>query len=218
MTTRIVLADDQTLVRSAFALLIASAPDIDVVAEAATGHQAITATATTTPDVVLMDLRMPDLDGIDATRHITRHHPDTRVLVLTTYDTDENVAAALRAGASGFVVKDIRPADLLDAIRTVAAGEQLLSPGPTATLIARFLRAPDRAPVTKHLQVLTSREREVLTLIAQGLSNHEIAEALVLSPLTVKTHVSRILTKLNARDRVHLVIAGYESGLVVPGS
>nr|WP_042179355.1 response regulator transcription factor [Kibdelosporangium sp. MJ126-NF4]CEL13777.1 DNA-binding response regulator, LuxR family [Kibdelosporangium sp. MJ126-NF4]CTQ88145.1 DNA-binding response regulator, LuxR family [Kibdelosporangium sp. MJ126-NF4] len=218
MTIRVVLADDQTLVRGAFAMLIASAPDIDVVGEASTGRQAISTTADTTPDVVLMDIRMPDLDGIEATRHITEHHPGIRVLVLTTYDTDENVAAALRAGASGFVVKDIRPADLLEAIRTVAAGEQLLSPGPTAALIARFLRAPDHAPVTKQIDVLTDREREVLTLVAQGLSNHEIAAALVLSPLTVKTHVSRILTKLHARDRVHLVIAGYESGIVAPGS
>jgi len=218
MTIRVLLADDQTLVRGAFAMLLEAAPDIECVGEAATGRQAIAMTADTTPDVALMDIRMPDLDGIEATRHITDHHPGTRVLVLTTYDTDENVAAALRAGASGFVVKDIRPADLLDAIRTVAAGERLLSPGPTAALIARFLRAPDHSPVTKRLDVLTDRERQVLTLVATGLSNHEIAAALVLSPLTVKTHVSRILTKLHARDRVQLVIVGYESGLVVPDS
>ncbi|MFC0105093.1 response regulator [Kibdelosporangium aridum] len=218
MTIRVLLADDQALVRGAFAMLIDSAPDIECVGEAATGRQAIDTAAAVTPDVVLMDLRMPDLDGIEATRHITDKHPGVRVLVLTTYDTDENVAAALRAGASGFVVKDIRPADLLDAIRTVAAGERLLSPGPTATLIARFLRAPDHTPMTKRMDGLTEREREVLTLVAKGLSNHEIADTLVLSPLTVKTHVSRILTKLHARDRVHLVIAGYESGLVTPGS
>jgi DNA-binding NarL/FixJ family response regulator len=216
MTIRVLLADDQALVRGAFAMLIESAPDLDVAGQAETGREAVALAARIHPDVVLMDIRMPDLDGIDATRLITAHEPDARVLVLTTYDTDENVAAALRAGASGFVVKDIRPADLLDAIRTVAAGESLLSPGPTAALIARFLRSPEHTPAARRIDRLTDREREVLTLIAQGLTNGEIAQRLVLSPLTVKTHVSRILTKLHARDRVHLVIASYESGLVTP--
>lgn len=217
MTIHVLLADDQALIRGAFAMLIESAPDLDVVGQAETGREAVALTAEVRPDVVLMDLRMPDLDGIEATRLIAEQHPDVRVLVLTTYDTDENVAAALRAGASGFVVKDIRPADLLDAIRTVAAGESLLSPRPTAALIGRFLRSPEHTPTTGRVATLTDREREVMKLIAHGLTNGEIATRLVLSPLTVKTHVSRILTKLHARDRVHLVIASYESGLVTPG-
>jgi DNA-binding NarL/FixJ family response regulator len=217
MTIRVLLADDQALVRGAFAMLIESAPNLDVAGQAETGREAVALAAEVHPDIVLMDIRMPDLDGIEATRLITAQQPGVRVLVLTTYDTDENVAAALRAGASGFVVKDIRPADLLDAIRTVAAGESLLSPGPTAALITRFLRSPEHTPAARRIDGLTDREREVLTLIAHGLTNGEIAERLVLSPLTVKTHVSRILTKLRARDRVHLVIASYESGLVTPG-
>jgi DNA-binding NarL/FixJ family response regulator len=217
MTIRVLLADDQALVRGAFAMLIESAPDLDIVGQAETGREAVTLATQTSPDVILMDIRMPGMDGIEATRTIAATQPHSRVLMLTTYDTDENVAAALRAGASGFVIKDIRPAGLLDAIRAIAAGESLLSPGPTAALIARFLRSPEHTPATRRVDALTGREREVLTLVAQGLSNAEIAAKLVLSPLTVKTHVSRILTKLRARDRVHLVIAAYESGLVSPG-
>jgi DNA-binding NarL/FixJ family response regulator len=171
------------------------------------------------PDLVVMDIRMPDLDGIEATRLIAADEAlaGVKVLVLTTYDTDENIVEELRAGASGFLVKDTRPAELLDAIRTVAAGEALLSPGPTARLIERFLRSPS-TPVTGGPECLSDREREVLALVARGLNNAEIAGALDLSPLTAKTHVSRILGKLGARDRAQLVMVAYESGLVTPGT
>jgi DNA-binding NarL/FixJ family response regulator len=168
-----------------------------------------------------MDIRMPDLDGIEATRLIAADEDlaGVKVLVLTTYDTDEHIVDALRAGASGFLVKDIRPAELLDAIRTVAAGDSLLSPGPTSRLIARFLRAPDTTTsAVGGPDGLSERERQVLTLVARGCNNTEIAEALGLSPLTAKTHVSRIMGKLGARDRAQLVIAAYESGLVTPGT
>ncbi|MDX3238777.1 response regulator transcription factor [Streptomyces sp. ME03-5709C] len=220
---RVLLADDQTLVREAFAMLVESAPDMQVVGHAATGREAVAAARAGRADVVIMDIRMPDLDGIEATRLIAADDDlaGVRVLVLTTYDTDDHVLPALRAGASGFLVKDTRPADLLDAIRTVAAGEALLSPGPTARLIARVLRLPEGpppgGPAPERLAALSERERQVLTLVARGLNNTEIAEALGLSPLTAKTHVSRIMGKLGARDRAQLVIAGYESGLVAPG-
>ncbi|MFD9631632.1 response regulator [Streptomyces violascens] len=218
---RVVLADDQTLVRSAFAMLVESAPDMAVVGQAGTGAEAVGLAHSARADVVVMDLRMPGTDGIEATRLIAASEDlaGVKVLVLTTYDTDENVLEALRAGASGFLVKDTRPAELLDAIRTVAAGDALLSPGPTASLIARVLRAPQ--PATGNgpdaLTSLSSREREVLTLVARGLNNTEIADALALSPLTAKTHVSRIMGKSGVRDRAQLVILAYESGLVVPG-
>ncbi|MEV8638722.1 response regulator transcription factor [Streptosporangium sp. NPDC051023] len=224
---RVLLVDDQALVRAAFAMLIGSARDMEVVGEAGTGHEALDLARSARADVVVMDVRMPGLDGIEATRLIAADDDlaGVRVLVLTTYDTDEHVIEALRAGASGFLVKDTQPADLLNAIRTVAAGEALLSPGPTARLIARVLRQPGTAdtlsadrPVSERLAALSRREREVLTLISRGLSNTEIAEALNLSPLTVKTHVSRIMGRLYARDRAQLVILGYESGLVVPGA
>ncbi|MGV4987678.1 response regulator [Streptomyces sp. NRAIS4] len=216
---RVLLADDQTLVRAAFAMLVESAPDMEVVGQAGTGREAVELARTARADVVLMDIRMPGLDGIEATRLIAADEDlaGVRVLVLTTYDTDEHVVEALRAGASGFLVKDTRPADLLDAIRTVAGGEALLSPGPTARLIERFLRSPS-TPATGGPECLSDREREVLTLVARGLNNAEIAEVLGLSPLTAKTHVSRIMGKLGARDRAQLVIVGYESGLVIPGS
>ncbi|GGK45249.1 response regulator [Streptomyces flaveus] len=217
---RVLLADDQTLVRSAFAMLVKSAGDMEVVAEAGTGRQAVELARSQRADLVVMDIRMPDLDGIEATRLIAADEDlaGVRVLVLTTYDTDEHIVEALRAGASGFLVKDTKPAELLDAIRTVAAGESLLSPGPTSRLIARFLRAPHAvAPATGGPEELSERERQVLTLVARGLNNTEIAEALGLSPLTAKTHVSRIMGKLGARDRAQLVMVAYESGLVVPG-
>ncbi|MEU2910566.1 response regulator [Streptomyces massasporeus] len=219
MTVRVLLADDQTLVREAFAMLVESARDMEVVGQAATGRQAVELARGARPDLVVMDIRMPDLDGIEATRLIAADEDlaDVRVLVLTTYDSDENIVDALRAGASGFLVKDTRPAELLDAIRTVAAGEALLSPGPTARLIARFLRSPS-APETGGPECLSGREREVLALVARGLNNTEIADALGLSPLTAKTHVSRIMGKLAARDRAQLVIVAYESGMVTPGS
>jgi DNA-binding NarL/FixJ family response regulator len=221
---RVVLADDQTLVRAAFAMLVESARDMEVVGQAANGAEAVALAAARTPDVVVMDLRMPELDGIEATRRIASDPrlAGVRILVLTTFDDDGNVLAALRAGASGFLVKDTRPAELLAAIRTVAAGEALLSPGPTALLIARVLRLPERppagAPAPAALACLSEREREVLTLVARGLNNAETGEALGLSPLTAKTHVSRIMGKLGARDRAQLVIAAYESGLIAPGA
>lgn len=217
---RVLLADDQTLVRAAFAMLVGSDPDMTVVAEAGTGLEAVEKARSARADLVVMDIRMPELDGIEATRRIAADEDlaGVKVLVLTTYDTDDHVVEALRAGASGFLVKDTRPAELLAAIRTVAAGESLLSPGPTARLIARVLSAP-RAPVTAATggpERLSDRERQVLGLVARGLNNTEIAETLGLSPLTAKTHVSRIMGKLNARDRAQLVIIAYETGLVVP--
>ncbi|MET3987138.1 response regulator transcription factor [Streptomyces sp. PvR034] len=216
---RVLLADDQTLVRAAFAMLVESAPDMAVVGQAGNGREAVELARTERADVVVMDIRMPGTDGIEATRLIasTEDLAGVKVLVLTTYDTDENVVEALRSGASGFLVKDTRPAELLAAIRTVAGGEALLSPGPTARLIARVLRTPRPAPAPAALDPLSDREREVLTLVAKGLNNTEIADALALSPLTAKTHVSRIMGKLAIRDRAQLVIVAYESGLVVPG-
>ncbi|MBO1336935.1 response regulator transcription factor [Streptomyces sp. VRA16 Mangrove soil] len=216
---RVLLADDQTLVRAAFAMLVESARDMEVVGQAGTGREAVDLARTARADLVVMDIRMPDLDGIEATRLLAADEDlaGVKVLMLTTYDTDEHVVEALRAGASGFLVKDTRPADLLDAIRTVAAGESLLSPGPTARLIARVLRAPEiPAPESGTLGHLSDRERQVLTLVARGLNNTEIADTLGLSPLTAKTHVSRIMGKLAARDRAQLVILAYESGLVTP--
>ncbi|MDN3288618.1 response regulator transcription factor [Streptomyces thermocarboxydus] len=220
MTVRVLLADDQTLVREAFAMLVESAPDMEVVGQAATGRQAVELARARRADLVVMDIRMPDLDGIEATRLIAADDDlaGVKVLVLTTYDTDENIVDALRAGASGFLVKDTRPAELLDAIRTVAAGDALLSPGPTARLIARFLCSPAATPATAGPDCLSDREREVLTLVARGLNNTEIAGTLGLSPLTAKTHVSRTMGKLGARDRAQLVVVAYESGLVAPGA
>jgi len=219
MTIRVLLADDQTLVRAAFAMLVESARDMEVVGQAGTGREAVELVRGARPDLVVMDIRMPDLDGIEATRLIAADEDLTgvRVLVLTTYDTDANIVEALRAGASGFLVKDTRPAELLDAIRTVAAGEALLSPGPTARLIARFLRSPVGPPPVGGPEGLSEREREVLALVGAGLSNEEIAAKLVLSTHTVKTHVNRAMTKLGAHDRAQLVIAAYETGLVTPG-
>jgi DNA-binding NarL/FixJ family response regulator len=222
MTIRVLLADDQNLVRASFAMLVSSAGDMEVVAEAGTGREAVSLARSARADLIVMDIRMPDLDGIEATRLIAADEDlaGVKVLVLTTYETDEHIVEALRAGASGFLVKDIRPAELLDAIRTVAAGESLLSPGPTSRLIARFLRAPDTATTSAvgGPSGLSERERQVLALVARGLNNSEIADALGLSPLTAKTHVSRIMGKLGARDRAQLVIVAYESGLVIPGT
>jgi DNA-binding NarL/FixJ family response regulator len=211
---RVLLADDQELVRSAFAMLVRSAPDMEVVGEAADGAEAVRLARSQRADVVVMDIRMPGVDGIAATALLAEDESlaGVRVLILTTFESDDNVVAALRAGASGFLVKDTKPATLLSAIRTVAAGEALLSPGATRSLIGRVLRHPDPAPVG--LTQLTEREREVLTLIGRGLNNAELAEQLVISPLTAKTYVSRLLTKLDARDRAQLVITAYESGLV----
>jgi DNA-binding NarL/FixJ family response regulator len=217
----VVVADDQELLRAGFRALLDSADDLRVVGEAGTGAEAVDRARQHKPDLVLMDIRMPVMDGLEATRRIAAD-PDlagVRVLILTTFEIDEYVAAALRAGASGFLVKDSKPAVLLDAVRTVAAGEALLSPGATRSLIARFLSQPTALGDTEgRLAALTDRERDVLRLVAMGLSNDEVAERLVLSRLTVKTHVSRILAKTGVRDRAQLVVLAYETGLIVPGS
>lgn len=221
MTTRVVVADDQALVRAGFRLLVDSAPDFEVVGEAADGAQAVELALRERPEVVLMDIRMPVLDGLEATRRISAldETAAVRILILTTFDLDEYVYEALRAGASGFVLKDIPPTDLLAAIRVVAAGDALLAPSVTRRLIAQFARRPGPTPVSPTaLAVLTDREREVLGLVARGLSNGEIAQHLVVSPSTSKTHVSRLLTKLGARDRAQLVAVAYEAGLVIPGT
>ena len=212
---RVLLADDQVLVRGAFALLVNSAEGMEVVGEAGTGDEAVTLTRDLQPDVVLMDVRMPSTDGIEATRRIFADDASSscKVLILTTFETDANVLSGLRAGACGFLPKDTRPDALLDAIRTVAAGAALLSPGATRAVISRALSRPD-ATAPERLASLTAREREVLQLIATGRNNQEIADELVVSPLTAKTHVSRILAKMGARDRVHLVIAAYEAGIL----
>ncbi|MFD4764384.1 response regulator [Streptomyces sp. NPDC058439] len=216
MTVRVVLADDQPLVRSGLRVLMADHSDLEVVGEAATGAEAVQLVSDTSPDVVVMDIRMPGMDGIEATRLITTGPATTRVLVLTTFDEDDHIYGALRAGASGFLVKDMALDDILAAIRVVAAGDALIAPGVTRRLIADFIErpapAPERSP--RPVEGITEREREVLTLIGRGRSNTEIAEDLFITVATAKSHVSRLLTKLGARDRVQLVITAYEMGLV----
>ena len=222
MTIRVLLADDQALLRGTFRLLIDREDDMEVVAEAATGEEAVAAARTHRADVVLMDIRMPVLDGIEATRRISQDEDlaGVKVVVLTTFEVDEYVVEALRAGASGFLGKGIDPPALLEAIRTVAAGDSLLSPTATRHLISRFLaaRTTDTGAATEELAALTPREREVMALAAQGLSNQEIAEHLVVAPLTVKSHLNRAMTKLNARDRAQLVVIAYQTRLVEPDS
>lgn len=221
---RVLLADDQVLVRAGFRSLLDGASDIDVVGEAGNGGQAIALARELRPDVVLMDLRMPDVDGVTATRRISDdvRLSGVRVLVLTTFAEEDNVFAALRSGASGFLVKDIEPDELLQAVRIVARGDALLSPSVTRAVIARSVGvAPPDAkprPESPSLAALTTREREVVRLVAAGLSNHDIAEQLVVSPLTAKTHVSRAMAKAGARDRAQLVVFAYQTGLVAPGS
>jgi DNA-binding NarL/FixJ family response regulator len=214
---RVIIADDQALLRGSFRLLVESAPGMMVVGEAANGTEAVQLACDTESDVVLMDVRMPGMDGIQATREICAR-TETRVLTLTMFDDDELVYAALRAGASGFLLKDTPPADLLAAINVIAQGDALLDPAVTRRLIADFVRRPEVAPPPPALDGLTQREQEVLTLIARGKSNMEIAVELSVSLPTVKTHVSRLLTKLDARDRTQLVIAAYETGLVSPSA
>ncbi|MFE6850188.1 response regulator [Streptomyces sp. NPDC057674] len=213
MTISVLLADDQALVRAGFRSLLGRAKILAVVGEAASGEEAVRQAALLRPDVVLMDIRMPGIDGIEATRRILAEQPTTRVIILTTFDTDEHVFEALQAGASGFLTKEVEPAELRRAVEVVAAGDSLLSPGVTRRVIERFAHRP-RPTATLH--ALTARENEVVRLVAEGLSNDEIAAVLVISPLTAKTHISRAITKLGLRDRVQLVITAYEHGLVGP--
>jgi DNA-binding NarL/FixJ family response regulator len=220
VSVRVLLADDQTLVRSGFRVLLERDEEIEVVGEASHGAEVVERTRSARPDVVLMDIRMPGMDGLEATRRIVGDPAlaGVRVIILTTFDHDEYVFQALHAGASGFLLKDVDPDDLRDAVRVVARGDALLSPSVTRRLIAEYVSQPGRhrhSPA--ELDELTEREREVLVHVAAGLSNDEIAERLVISPATAKTHVSRILLKLDARDRAQLVVIAYESGLVRPG-
>lgn len=217
---RVAVVDDQALVRSGFCVLLRSDPGIEVVGEAADGREAVTLAERERPDVILMDIRMPEVDGLEATRRITADERTAgcKVLILTTFDLDEYVFEALRAGASGFLLKDTLPDELLAAIRVVADGEALLAPTVTRRLIEAFARQPAADPaVHPGLDLLTDREREVLVEVARGHTNAEVAERLYMSPATAKTHVSRLLTKLGARDRAQLVVVAYEAGVVTPG-
>jgi DNA-binding NarL/FixJ family response regulator len=217
---RVVVADDQVLVRSGFTMLLSGEPDIEVVGEAGNGAECVALVAKERPEVVLMDVRMPVMDGLEATRRISEDPSlsDTKVLILTTFDLDEYVHEALRAGASGFLLKDTLPTDLINAVRVVAAGDALISPKITRRLIEEFARRPEAGDTSAVLDQLTDREREVLETVARGHSNAEIAEALYVSHATVKTHISRLLMKLDARDRAQLVMIAYETGLVTRGA
>ena len=218
MAIRVLIADDQSLVRAGFRLVLENHDDVEVVGEASNGHEAVHGASRLQPDVVLMDIRMPELDGIAATARITERHPQTRVLVLTTYDLDEYVYDALQAGASGFLLKDTPPEQLAGGIRAVAAGEALLAPTVTRRLIEEFARVgPATRARPEALDELTPRELEVLRLLARGMSNAEIAAHFVLGETTIKTHVAHVLNKLGLRDRVQAVVLAYESGLVTPG-
>ena len=212
---RILLADDQALVRGGFRLILDAEPDIEVVAEAADGEEAVERAAESQPDLALMDIRMPNLDGIEATRRLLERVPSARVLILTTFDLDEYVVDAFRAGASGFLLKTAPPQQLVAAVRTVVEGDALLTPASTRRLIEQVARPPVSAPA---LERLTAREHDVLRLLARGLTNAEIAKELVVEPSTIKSHVASVLSKLALRDRVHAVVFAYESGLVQPGS
>lgn len=216
MTIRVLLVDDQQMVRAGFRLILDAEPDIEVVAEASDGHQAITLTATTCPDVVLMDIRMPNLDGIAATQAMVSSTPASRVIILTTFDDDTYVFSALEAGASGFLLKNSPPEELVAAIRVVASGDALLAPSVTRQVISEFARRPHGGNRSLSITELTQREQDVLIEVAAGLSNAEIAAKLFVSEGTVKTHVSRLLMKLSLRDRTQAVIYAYENGLVQP--
>jgi DNA-binding NarL/FixJ family response regulator len=218
MSIRVLLCDDQALVRSGFRMILEARPDLEVVGEAEDGLQAVELAGLTEPDVILMDVRMPNIDGVEATRRIVGGGSGARVIVLTTYDLDEYVYEAIRAGASAFLLKDVQPTQLVDAIRVVADGDALLAPSVTRRLLDRFARLPDREPTPATLSSLTERELEVLRLLANGLSNAELADHLFVSEATVKTHVSSLFRKLEVRDRVQAVILAYEAGLVRPAS
>jgi DNA-binding NarL/FixJ family response regulator len=215
VSIRVLVADDQSMVRAGFRRLLADEPDIDVVAEADTGVEAVDKAARFGPHVVLMDIRMPQLDGIEATRRILAADPAARILILTTFDLDDYVYEALRAGASGFVLKDDPPEQLIAAIRTIAAGDALLSPAITKRVIKQFARTPHPTP-PREFDALTAREREIFRLIADGLSNAEIGQALFISETTVKTHVTHLFQKLNVRDRVQAVVLAHQTGLAGP--
>ena len=218
MSIRVLVVDDQELVRAGFIMILNSQDDIDVVGEAGNGSDAVGAVGRLRPDVVLMDIRMPIMDGLEATRILKASNLDVRILILTTFDPDEYVYKALQAGASGFVLKDIPPHELLAAVRVIAKGEGLLAPSITQRLIAQFAERLSPPEASQELKRLTDREGEVLQLIAKGLSNFEVAEQLYLSPTTIKTHVSSLLAKLGLRDRVQAVVFAYENGVVRPGS
>ena len=217
MSIRVLIADDQPLVRSGFRMILDERSDLELVGEAEDGEQAIALASHLDPDVILMDIRMPGIDGVQATRRLVESGIRARILVLTTFDLDEYVYAAISAGASGFLLKDVQPTELVDAIRVVAAGNSLFGPAATQRLLERFAAPPSPA-ASSSLDELTDREREILRLIAQGNSNAELAQQLYLSEATIKTHVSAILRKLGVRDRVQAVIAAYEAGLVQPGT
>jgi DNA-binding NarL/FixJ family response regulator len=216
---RVLLADDQALLRGGLRALLGARSDIEVVGEAADGHQALNLASALLPDVILMDIRMPGLDGLEATRQIAASPrlAQTRIIILTTFDLDEYLFDALRAGASGFLLKDAEPADLVSAVRIVCAGDGLISPKMTRRLIAEFAARARKPRPARQLDILTDRERQVMALVAGGLSNDEIATELTISPETARTHVSRAITKLGVRDRTQLAVLGYETGLVQPG-